>query len=131
MQLFAFQVSRSSDSETDRSSHHDEGKVRLGREALRRRVQELGIASRGSVDLVEGLETNQKDGEEREYLHKTREARLTRQQNSAAVLMMFTCRRRNWWVNSRFRWSSHISIHIRRKSLLIEALHDEFPLTTA
>lgn len=79
MQLFAFQVSRSSDSETDRSSHHYEGEVRLGREALRRRVQELGIASRGSVDLVEGLETNQKDGEEREYLHKTREARLTRQ----------------------------------------------------
>lgn len=55
-------------SETHCSSHHDAGEVRLGWEALRCRVQEFRVAARGCFDLVEGLETNQKNGEECEFL---------------------------------------------------------------
>lgn len=69
MQLFESSLFSSSlffpppNSEANRSSHHDEGEVRVGREALRRGVQELGLAARGRPDLVEGFETNQTDGQ--------------------------------------------------------------------
>lgn len=53
-------------------------------------MQELRIASRGGVDLVEGLETNQKNGEEREYLRKEQEAHAS--ELFVASLMMFARR---------------------------------------
>lgn len=54
-------------SETHRGAHPDQREVRVGGKAVRRRVQEFGLAARGRHHVVEGQPSDQAVGQECKY----------------------------------------------------------------